>query len=245
MGGSIQVSPALSIRQPTVGEIRAYGSERYYQMASTLCRIPSDIKSELDQIGKCYMDISDFELFFLLTREMTKAETSLLLGDLDLSKMEPGIRESNGDLVLVDNEHDLVIDRMLYTKLVTGIRQMHGFEYKPEYATNKYTLRALIEEDKFKKERMKATQQDTVSSMLAIMIISLVCSEEFKYNSQTVQSIGICELTLSYRQIINKKNAMALLQGSYSGMVDISKIDKSNLSWIFDGKNLLKSDGSK
>lgn len=235
------MSPKLSVRQPTVGEIRAYGSNSYFQMANTLCRIPSDIKSELDKIGKSYMEISDFELFCLLTREMPQEETGLLLGDLDLSKMEPGIRESNGDLVLIDEEHDLVVDRMLYTKLVTAIRRMHGFEYKPEYATNKYTMRALIEEDKFKKERLKAAQKDTVSSMLASMIISLVCSEEFKYDSKTVQNIGICELTLSYQQIINKKNAMALLQGSYSGMVDISKIDKSKLSWIFDEKNLPKN----
>ena len=236
-GGSFPINDKLVIRQPTIGEIRAFGERKYFHAVQTLCRIPSDIKYELDQIGKNYMEIPDFELFFLLTRDMTPDDTRLFLGDIDLSRLEPGIRESNQDLVLVDPEHGLVIDRMLYTKLATTLRRMHGFEYKPEYATNKYTLRALIEDAKFKHER-DMRERKPYQSYLGQMVISLVCTEEFKYSSKTVQDIGICELVISYQQICKKKNALALLQGSYSGMIDVSKIDKSRFSWIFESSYL-------
>lgn len=64
------------------------------------------------------------------------------------------------------------------------------------------------------------------------MVVSLVCTEECKYNSTTIQNIGIYELFETIQQINKKKNACALLQGSYSGMIDTSKIDKEAFNWM-------------
>lgn len=233
-GGDIAVNDSIVVRQPYIGEIRHFGDKKYFETIRLLCLIPSDIKAELDKMGLSYMDISDFELFYMLTRDLSKAQTRLILGDMDLSKMELDIRPETNDMIMVDRENGVVIDRILYTKLVTILRRMHGFSYSPEYATNKYTLRALIQEAKTKLERAKANPKP-YQSYLGTMLISLCCTEEFKYNSSTVQDIGICELVMSYHQIMKKKNALALLQGSYSGMIDVSKISKSKFSWVHEG----------
>ena len=233
-GGDIAVNQNIVIRQPEIGEIRKFGEKKYFETIRSLCLIPSDIKAELDQMGYSYMDISDFELFYLITRDLHKDASRLILGDMDLANMELDIRPETNDMIMVDRENGVVIDRILYTKLVTILRRIHGLPYSPEYATNKYTLRALIQEAKTKLERAKANPKP-YHSYLGTMVISLCCTEEFKYNSKTVQNIGSCELVMSYQQIMKKKNALALLQGSYSGMIDVSKIPKSKFVWVHDG----------
>lgn len=233
-GGGIRVNDSIELLQPTVRDIRAFGEETYIKTIITLCSIPSDYKSELDDMGKSYMEITDFEMFFMLTRDMGVDKTRMILGDIDLSRMELATREGLDDFVMLDAETGLIIDRMLYTILVTYIRMMHGLEYKPEYAANTYTRRALVDEARLKRAREKA-QPKPYQPYIGNMVITLVCAPECKYDSNTIQDIGICELILSYQQIAKAKNALALLQGSYSGMVDVSKIDKSRFSWVFEG----------
>lgn len=42
----------------------------------------------LDDVGIRFEDVTEFQLFIMLTRNMKPEDTSLLLGDLDLSQYE-------------------------------------------------------------------------------------------------------------------------------------------------------------
>ena len=83
------VNSYITIHQPTIGEIVKYGEKEYYSMIHTLTCIPSDMKSQLWDLQIDYMEISDFTLFMLLTRALSQEQTSLIFGDLDLSKLYP------------------------------------------------------------------------------------------------------------------------------------------------------------
>ena len=66
----------------------------------------------------------------------------------------------------------------------------------------------------------------------SIIIISLVNTEEFKYNYDTVMDLSIYKLNASWRQIQKKKHWEQTMNGAYFGTVDLNKIDLEKLSWL-------------
>jgi len=106
---------------------------------------------------------------------------------------------------------------------------VHGIVPKVEKSYNALTKKKLIEFDK-QNRLMKKDKKYT--SVLLPLIVSLTCTEECKHNSTSIQDAGIYEIFESIKQINKKKSACALLQGSYSGMVDTSKINKEAFNWM-------------
>ena len=86
------------------------------------------------------------------------------------------------------------------------------------------------------KRKAAKEKKDDKSAILPI-VITLLNTEEFKYNSSNILDISLYELTVSLQQIQTKKNALALLQGSYSGMIDTSKVSKDAFNWIYKPMN--------
>lgn len=109
-GSDYVINDYLTVRQPTVGEISDYGEQKYYSMVHTLCSIPSDMKSQLWDMGIDWTEISDFEYFVFLTRGLSKEQTSILLGDLDLSILIPVTNPDNGELCLKGEIEKLVLE---------------------------------------------------------------------------------------------------------------------------------------
>ena len=101
-GKDYKINDKITLKSPSVGDIIDFGEREYYSMVYTLTCIPSDMKSQLEDMGINYMNISDFELFILLTRSLKKEQTCLLLGDLDLSQFDVKINQENGEMCLYD-----------------------------------------------------------------------------------------------------------------------------------------------
>lgn len=99
-GQDYKINENIIIHQPTLGEICDFGEGRYFSIMQTLTAIPSDMKSQLDDIGIDYESISDFELFILLIKTLNNKDTKIIFGDLDLSKFEVYTDSSNGETVL-------------------------------------------------------------------------------------------------------------------------------------------------
>lgn len=223
------INDKISIRQPTIGEIVEFGEEKYFSVAQTLTAIPSDMKSILFDMNIDYEEISDFELFIMLTRQLTRDDTYLLLGDLDLSEFTIYINQENEELVMGDEKKDIIIDRHIYLLMSNQIRKMHNFEMKIEKSANEFTKKILIEEDREKRQIYKNKK---FKSILKPTISSLVNSSGFKYKLHEVKDIGLCELMDSIQRIQIIKRVEALSQGVFSGTVDQSKLTKSELNWM-------------
>lgn len=231
------INDKITIHQPTVREIKEFGEKDYYSMVTTLCSIPSDMKSVLYDMGIDYNTYPDFNLFVLLSQQFSVEQTRLLFGDIDFSKMVLAVNPINEEpcLVCVDENGEIIqdgiiIDRLVYSSMIQYVRKMHGIVPQVDHATNSYTRKMLVDDDRQRRERNKNKK---FTSTLLPIIVSLINTEEFKYNSHNIQDIGIYELTLSFQQISKKKSAIALLQGSYSGMIDTSKINKKAFNWTY------------
>lgn len=246
-GDDCFINENIKIHQPTLREIMDFGEQQFFNMLYTICAIPSDVKSQLYDMGIDYMEISDFELFILYTRDMHNEKTKLILGDIDLSEMKINvdIDENENKLYRLihikdssdensedeDCEIDYYIDEEIYTEMINFIRSMANIVPKVEKAANKFTKDILIRES-----RQKALQNANkkFTSVLHSLIISLVNTEEFPYDYNSVLDITLYQLMKSSVQIQTKKQSCALLQGSMSGFVDASKIDKKLMNWMYE-----------
>lgn len=228
-GDDWKVNEYITVKHPRIQDVIDMGEQEYYSMIYTLCSIPSDMKSKLFDAGIDYEEISDFELFVLLTRNMTKEITYPVLGDLDLSEFKVTNNPDNEDLIL--QKDNIVIDKFIYQKIVDYIRTMHYIKPKIEHAANKWTKKVLIEDDR---NRIAINAKKPYSSTLLPLISSMVNSEGFKYKPNELKEVPIYQFMDSVQRIQAIKTATALLHGAYCGMCDLSKIPQEEFNWMRD-----------
>lgn len=223
------VNSNIVIHQPTIGEIVEYGEKEYYSMIHTLTCIPSDMKSQLDDLGIDYMEIEDFDLFMLLTRGLKQEDTQILFGDLDFSKFEIMINKQNNKQVLYDISTDTLIDELAYIKIVNYLRKLHGIKPKVERAATKTVKKILIQLDR---ERIAKAKNQPYKSQLKEFISAMMRYPGFKYKKNELKECGLYEFMDTVQGAQIYVSSTALLQGSYSGMIDTSNIDKKNFNWL-------------
>lgn len=228
-GEPFYINEKIAIYIPTVGDIVEFGERKYYSMIHTLTCIPSDMKSQLFDMGYDYEEMSDFELFMMLSRNLPQETTKLVLGDLDLTKFGIFTNTDNNELVLYDEENGIVIDKLIYMKMVEYIRKVHNIKPKVEKAANKTTKKILIQLDR---DKIKKSQKEPYKSQLKDLISAMMRYPGFKYKSNELKQCGLYEFMDTVQGAQIYISSTTLLQGSYSGMVDCSKINKKEFNWM-------------
>lgn len=226
-GDPYVINDKITIYQPTIGEIVKYGERQYYSMVHTLTAIPSDMKSQLLDLGFDYEQLSDFELFMMLAPTLPKEATSIVLGDVDLSKLRPYPDLASEQIVLADKEAGIKIDMLIYERIVRYLRQVHGLKKKVEKAKNARTKKILIEEDR---RNIELNKNKPYKSFLTPLISSV--KVRMGYTKDYVRNMGIYEFTDDIARLEIIHNADALLHGMYGGMIDTKKINKNDLNWM-------------
>lgn len=229
LGDPYVINDNIIIRQPTIGEVAVYGERDYYSMVHTITAIPSSMKSQLDDIGLDYEQVSDFDLFIMLSRTLDKERTEIILGDLDLSNLRPFKNNQNNEIVLLDKDTGTIIDRFIYERMVNHIRKMHGLKKKVEKAKNAMTKKILIEEDR---RNIELNKNKPYNSFLMPLISSVKARQG--YTLDYIKNEGLVEFFDEVNRLQIIHNADALLSACYSGFCDTSKMDKKALNWMRD-----------
>ena len=86
-------------------------------------------------------NISEEELAEMLVNPL-----SLILKDIDLADFEEYESDKNHETILYDKEHDITIDRFVYTRIVDAVRKIHGFKRNNEIPANERTKMDLIDD---------------------------------------------------------------------------------------------------
>lgn len=228
-GCPFHINDKIIIYTPTIGDIIEFGERKYYGMIHTLTCIPSDMKSQLFDMNIDYEEISDFELFILLTRGLTPDSTRLVLGDLNLSEFIVCTNNQNGELVLYNEEKDITIDKLIYMKMVEYLRKVHNIKPKVEKAKTKTVKKILIKMDR---DRISKAQKEPYRSNLKYLISAMMRYPGFKYKSTELKECGLCEFMDAVQGAQIYISTTALLQGRYSGMIDTSKINSKEFNWM-------------
>lgn len=228
-GDDYIINDYIRIIQPTVGAVVDYGEAAYFSTVHTLCSIPSDMKSQLWDMGLDWCEVDDFELFMMLAQTLTPDRTGILFGDLDFSKLRPYQNNQNGDIVLADKETGVLIDKMIYLRIMSYLRKLHNLKPKVEKAANKMTKKILIDEDR---QRLLHAKDKPFKSYLLPLISAIKVKQG--YTKDYVRNMGMYEFfdDVARAQVIDSANH--LLNGAYSGMMDLSKVNKSEFNWLRD-----------
>jgi len=226
-----RINDKISVHVPTVNEIFEFGDQKYYSIAQSLISRPYDMCAELDEIGIDYKSLTEFKLFSLILLSLAGSEedTSILFPNLNLRNFTETINNQNGENILWNEKDNIIIDRMIALEVCNAIRKIHFWEALMTKAGNEEAERYKIERARMKKKRRA---KKPYISFLENMVISLVNTEEFPYNYETVMDISIYKLNASWRQIQKKKHWEQTMNGVYFGSVDINKIDTEKISWL-------------
>jgi hypothetical protein len=105
----------------------------------------------------------------------------------------------------------------------------HGIKKKIEFAANERTKQILID---INREDLEDAKKNKSQSQFRSLISAMVMYPGFKYNYHTVLDITYFQLLDAIQRAQIYTSSMALLQGGYSGMCDLSKVDKDKFNWL-------------
>ena len=226
-GDNYIINDYIKITQPKIGQVVKYGEAQYFSMVHTITAIPSDMKSQLWDIGLDWTEVDDFELFMMLAQTLTPDRTGILFGELDFSKLKPFRNNQNGDIVLADKETGIIVDKMIYLRIMNYLRKLHNIKPKVEKAANKMTKKILIEEDR---QKILTAKDKPFKSYLLPLISAIKVKQG--YTKDYVRNMGLYEFFDDVSRIQAVDHASHLLNGAYCGMADLRKVPKSEFNWM-------------
>ena len=226
-GDDYIINDKIKVSQPTIGMVADYGEAQYFGVVHQLCAIPSDFKAMLWDIGIDWNELEPFQLFQMLSHNLTPDKTGILFGDLDFSKMKPFRNRQNDEIVLADKETGVVIDQLIYTRIVNYLRKLHNITPKVEKTKSKTVKKWLIEEDR---KRIQTSKDKPFKSYLMPLISAVKVKQG--YTRDYMRNMGLFEFfsDLARLQIVDHANH--LLNGAYCGMADLSKVNKNEFNWL-------------
>ena len=229
MGEPYVINDKITVTQPKIRDILTFGEKDYFNVIQTLCSTSSNIKSQLADSGVDWEMVEDFQTFMMLAPSLNVEKTHLVLGDIDLSKFRIFQNKENDEVVMADPERNIVIDRLIYLRIVEYLRKVHGLTRAHDVTKSKFVHDMAIE---MEREEMEANAKKPYRSFLWPLISSIKARQG--YTKQYVLDMQIYELIHEVNRLQIIVQSDALLQGSYSGMVDTKKLPKEQFNWMRD-----------
>lgn len=232
-GGSYQITPYVSINNPTIGQICDFSEERYFGVVSNLTATAYDYRLFLDDQGIDYVEVEDYPMFLMLISGFTYEDTKILIPDIHFEDLEPYVNQETGEVVLKNSNGQIIFDRLIYHEMADFIRLCHGFKRNWLVPGNKMARKILIQDER---EKRLLKKDDSYKSMLEPLISALCNSSGFKYDYKTVWDLPIYTFLDSVRRIQKILHASHLANGIYSGNLDTKKMNKTqmndDLNWM-------------
>jgi hypothetical protein len=251
-GDPYPITDNIIVRQPTIQDIIEYGEDRFFSMLFIFIGNTTYRKLFLWNNGIDWNKLSDFELFCNFAPTLKQEDTEVIFGDLDFSKFDifarndfepepeptapPGkkvraidkykykMRMYDKSHVLYDEETYVMITADDYYKIRKVLQDTVLIYPKTEYASSKLTKELLIEEEIDLIKKIERERKGQATSTLLPLISFCVNHPGFKYKTQELRSVGIAEFMDSVKRLQLYESTRALLNGSMSGMCDMSKV---------------------
>lgn len=222
------INDKIYVKIPTVGEVLA-DEDKYFEAVYTIIATPYDLMVQLDDNGIDFTKISAFDLFCLLFGHIREMNTSLVFGDLDLSKFTVAVNNQNGTHVLRDEENDITIDRAIHGQICACLRKLLNIPKTEKQPGNEEGRLYMLEKARKKAKRKKKKQPD---SQIEDLIVALVNTAEFPYDYESVKGITIYQFYASLKQVTHKVKFDKTMIGVYAGTVAFDKLSEDERSWI-------------
>lgn len=222
------VNDKIKIMIPKVGDILD-NEDDYYQVVTMLTAMPIDLMVQLSDAGIDFATINDYDLFLIMFPSLQKLDTSLIFGDLNLSKFKIDIDEVNGNFVVTDESKTVKIDRLLHGMIADTLRKIHHLEKNTKKPADKEVQKYLLERAKEKSKRRKKRLEE---SQLESLIIAMVNTEQYKYDFEGTRELSIYQFNESVRQVVKKVDYDNRMYGVYAGTISAKDLSQDDLNWL-------------
>lgn len=242
----------IKISQPTINDILRVGESNFYQALSPFLYNSTSIRVMLWEAGIDWCNVKDIEVFDILKNiqkqnkeilrqvigdEVDKRENPLkiLFKDIDINtfnlyKEKAKEEDSEEKLCLYSPQYDIKLYEEDYMQIAEYIREMLNIHPKVEKAKGKTAKRWMIDEDK-----MNALHRDEKNTSTLLPLVSACVNHPgFKYKLQELREVGIYQFMDAVQRLQIYESSIALLNGSYSGMCDLSKVPQDNFNFMRD-----------
>lgn len=242
----------IKISQPTINDILCVGESNFYQALSPFLYNSTSIRVMLWEAGIDWCNVKDIEVFDILNNiqkqnkeilrqvigdEVEKRENPLniLFKDIDITtfnlyKEKEKEEDSEEKLCLYSHTYGIKLYEEDYMQIAEYIREMLNIHPKVEKAKGKTAKRWMIDEDK-----MNALHRDEKNTSTLLPLVSACVNHPgFKYKLQELREVGIYQFMDAVQRLQIYESSIALLNGSYSGFCDTSKVDKDNFNFMRD-----------
>lgn len=228
----------IVISQPSVFDIATIGEDIFYKSLAPFLYNSTSIRVFLWDIGIDWCNVKDIEVFDILSKSpgFNSKILKLLFRDTDfadfqLSKFNT-VDESNNlydELCLYNSKTNTIIKENEFMEIAEYIRTMFHIHPKVEKTKSKIAKKWMIDEEK---TNMSNNTEDKKKPTLFSLISGCINHPGFKYNLQDLRDVGIYQFmdAIERLQIYNSSNA--LLNGSYSGFCDMSKIPDEKFNFF-------------
>lgn len=228
---SYPINDKIAITIPTVGQV-IDDEDNYNSIMAAVTAYPQDFMVELDDLGIDFSDITPYELFLLLFPGLKDVDTSLVLGDLKVENFIKAVNPKTKEIVLLDSENDIIIDRSIHHIMRTALYQINHIERHDTTPGNDAARQFMLERARKKKKRAMRRRKSVQKTGLEELIVSMVNSEQYKYNFEETRSLTIYQFYSSLHQIVRKTNYNNLMIGYYTGSIESKHIKQSELNWL-------------
>ena len=241
----------IKISQPTINDILRVGESNFYQALSPFLYNSTSIRVMLWEAGIDWCNVKDIEVFDILNNiqkqnkeilrqvigdEVEKRENPLniLFKDIDITDFhlykEKETEDPEEKLCLYSPIYDIKLYEEDYMEIAEYIREMLNIHPKVEKAKGKTAKRWMIDEDK-----MNALHRDEKNTSTLLPLVSACVNHPgFKYKLQELREVGIYQFMDAVQRLQIYESSRALLNGSYSGMCDLSKVPQDNFNFMRD-----------
>ena len=225
----------ITVLVPTIGDIISVGEKKFYSTLNIFITNTTTYRLMLNEAGLDWNVVTDFELFCMLFANIDKDASALLFDNLDFSKFElfskklPDSEETT--MILYDKEDDIEINEEVYQHIAQYLRNVFGMQPEERITDDPVLKEMYLHKDRRQLEIDKKTGKKTENSILPL-ISACVNHPGFKYKLLELRHVNVCEFYDSVKRLQIYENTTALLKGSYSGMIDSSKIDKEQFNFM-------------
>ena len=228
---SYPINDKISITIPTVGQV-IDDEDNYNSVMAAITAYPQDFMVELDDLGIDFSDITPYELFLMLFPGLKEVDTSLVLNDLKVENFMMAVNPKTKEVVLRDNENDITIDRSIHHMMRNALYQINHIERHDTTPGNTAAKKFMLERARKKRQRALRRRKNIQKTGLEELIVSIVNSEQYKYNFEETRNLTIYQFYSSLHQIVRKTNYNNLMIGYYTGSIESKHINQKELNWL-------------
>lgn len=225
----------ITVLSPTIGDIIALGESKFYSTLNLLVANTTSYRLFLWDLQLDWNEVSDFELFCMIYKNIDSDASRLLFGDLDFSLFEPkvlNVDESTKKLILANVEQNVEIDEDVYQQIHQYFQMMFNMHPEELLTKEKRMKDWWIQKDRREQDRKSKGKADEKKYSIQPIISALVNHPGFKYKLQELREVGVAEFYDSVKRLQIYEQSNALLHGIYGGMISSKDIEPESYNFM-------------